>query len=259
MLQEFVIPSVLMGLGIAVDVAIATVVRFRDASMTFRSWTAPVALAHVLLPAIGYYLWWYLGTSAPALSLPLGILAFALISLFLLEAFCEWIDAKPPIAISDIATRAMTRDGAAPGRFAGFMAVMAVSMDALWSGPAKAAQVSSGGWDTSQVMTSFLIAGLVVALVAEAALLIATQLRRIRHDDLTRMSIILVLGKFAELTVLGGFGFLALWNAFGAWFGYGSLFTCLGIAAGVSLLLWVIYWRRLVATQQSELAVEGAA
>jgi hypothetical protein len=41
-----------MGLGIAIDVAIATVSRFCDSSMCFANWTAPVAIAHIFLPAL---------------------------------------------------------------------------------------------------------------------------------------------------------------------------------------------------------------
>jgi len=255
-LQDFIIPSILMGLGIAVDVAIATVVRFRDSTMTFRSWTAPVALAHVLLPAAGYYLWWILGSAAPALSLPLGLLAFTLISLFLLEAFYEWIGSKPPFALSDFAAGALAGSGRATDHRSGMLAIMAVSMDALWSGPAKAAQVSSGNWGTTEVLLSFVIAGVVVAVVAEAALILANLLRRIKIRDLTKMSVALVLGKFAEMAVLGAFGLLALWNAFSPWIGLGSLFKCLGLAAILAMLLWLVHWNALMKQQRAELCAE---
>ena len=263
MLQDFLIPSILMGLGIAVDVAIATVVRFRDAAMTFRTWTAPVAIAHILLPAAGYYLWWILGTAAPALGLPLGLLAFALIFAFLFETFCEWIGVEAPFSLSKFATRALTGAPESPemairhGHWTATMAVLAVSMDALWSGPAKAAQVYSGGWDTPQVLLSFVVAGLVVAVVAEAALILAKLLRRIELADTGTMAAALVLAKFAEIAVLGGFGFLALWNGLSPWIGLGSLFTCIGIAAGVSAVLWLIWWRDLIAEQKAELVGTG--
>lgn len=243
----------LMGLGIAVDVAIATIVQFRDTKMTFRSWTAPVAIAHIMLPAIGYYLWWYLGSASTLLVLPLGLIAFLLITAFLAETFCDWIDVKPFVSMADAMRIFPSASVTMLSAMAGLVAVLAVSMDALWSGPAKAAQIASGHWSTLQVGLSFVVAGTVVGIVAELALIISRWLRRFEMHDISLMSVALVLGKFAEMAVLAAFGILALWNAFGAWVGLGSLFTCLAISSSLSLILWTVFWKRLVVSQEAEL------
>lgn len=65
LISNFILPSILMGLGIAIDVIIATVVQFRDRGMTMKNWTLPVTATHILFPAAGYYGWWLMGEVAP--------------------------------------------------------------------------------------------------------------------------------------------------------------------------------------------------
>jgi hypothetical protein len=249
--SSLLVPSTLMGLGIAIDVAIATVTRFRDPSMSFANWTFPVAIAHILLPAIGYYGWWFLGQQFNELALLLGLAAFGMISVFIYEAICEWIDVEPLISLEPITDWSFKHLGSeSKGRL---VMVLAVSMDALWSGPAKAAQAESGQWAPIQVFISFFIAGGVVALVAEFALLIAFGLRRVSFDNTRRLALYLVGGKFLEVTILFAFGLLSLWNAFAVWIGLGTLNQCIAASAAFMLVIWIVFWRRLVREQLVEL------
>jgi hypothetical protein len=249
--QSLLLPSVLMGLGIAIDVAIATVSRFRDPTMSFANWTLPVAIAHILLPAIGYYGWWFLGQQFHGLALILGLLAFGMIAVFIYEAICEWIDAEPIVSLEPITDWSFKHLGSeSKGRI---IMVLAVSMDALWSGPAKAAQAASGYWTPFEVFISFFIAGAVVALVAELALLIAFALRRVSFNNTNRLALFLVGGKYLEVTILFAFGLLSLWNAFAAWFGLGTLIQCIAASAAFMLAIWIVFWRRLVREQLAEL------
>lgn len=78
-LSTIILPSILMGLGIAIDVIIATVVQFRDREMTMKNWTLPVTATHILFPAVGYYGWWLMGEMAPVALAPLGLAGFILI------------------------------------------------------------------------------------------------------------------------------------------------------------------------------------
>ena len=255
---QLLIPSVLMGLGIAIDVAIATVSRFRDRSMSFGNWTLPVAIAHILLPAIGYYGWWFLGQQFHGLALILGLVAFAMITVFIYEAICEWIDVEPLVSLEPITDWSFKHLGSeSKGRI---VMVLAVSMDALWSGPAKAAQAASGQWTPLEVFISFFIAGGVVALVAELALLIAFALRRVSFNNTNRLAIFLVGGKYLEVTILFAFGLLSLWNAFAAWIGLGTLNQCIAASAVFMFVIWIVFWRRLVREQLAELeSVEAEA
>jgi hypothetical protein len=248
---DFLIPSILMGLGIAIDVAIATISRFRDPTTNFLNWTLPVTISHILLPAIGYYGWWYLGSEFTAFGLVLGLIAFGLIAAFIYEALCEWIDKVPVAALSTITDELFSYLSVGPkGRL---MMILAVSMDALWSGPAKAAQAASGVWSPLEVLISFFIAGVAVALVAELSLLAARFLNRISLSDLPSLARWLVAGKMLEATVLFGFGVLSLWNAFAPWIGLGSLYVAIAISGGLMLTIWTIYRRLLMKVQLNEL------
>lgn len=253
-LLSFILPSMLMGLGIAIDVAIATVTRFRDDSVAFGNWTLPITATHILLPAFGYYGWWFLGQEYVGLAMVLGLVAFGLIATFLYETICEWVDVEPVISLGPVTGWLFreTNDDS-KGRW---IAILAVSMDALWSGPAKAAQAQSGGWTDMQVFISFFIAGAIVALVAQASLLTAQLLQRTRFSDVEGLSRKLVLGKFLEVSILGGFGVLSAWNAFAAWLGLGSLSTSMLISACIMLAIWVVFWKRLITNQLGEFEQE---
>lgn len=245
-----------MGVGIAIDVAIATVSRFRDGSMTLLTWTVPVVGTHIVLPAIGYYGWWYLGASFHQLGLILGLSAFLMISIFLYETFCDWINAAPLVSLKPL-TRVFLR-GADSSTATRVVAILAVSMDALWSGPAKAAQAESAAWTPVEVLISFLIAGLVVAVVAEASLLISKLLRRVDFRNIRRLAMLLVGGKFLEASVLWAFGLLSLWNAFAPWLGLGELGFCILASVGFMLIVWQIFWNRLNRKQLAELSARGS-
>ncbi|MEP6341016.1 hypothetical protein, partial [Parasphingorhabdus sp.] len=250
-MQNFLFPSILMGLGIAIDVAIATVARFRDNTMTFKSWTLPVALTHILLPAFGYYGWWFLGQQFEGLGLILGLLAFAMIAVFVYEAICEWIGAKPIVSLEPLTNWIFRNaDQQSRGRF---VMIMAVSMDALWSGPAKAAQAASGQWSPFEVFVSFFIAGVVVAVVAQVSLLAAFALRRSSFSNNHHLAIYLVGGKYFEATILFAFGLLSLWNAFALWVGLGTLADCIIASGGLMLIVWWVFRRRLMREQVKEL------
>ncbi len=251
MFENFVIPSILMGLGIAIDVAIATLARFRDATMTLRSWTIPVAIAHILLPAFGYYSWWALGQSSAIFIVPLALLAFALITVFLHETFAGWIDSAPTVSLKPFLAVAMQ---AIPKSQQGqLLAILAVSMDALWSGPAKAAQADVGNWNWVLVALSFFVAGAVVAIIAQASLLAAKWLNRISFTNDRSLARSMVIAKYIETSVLFGFGVLTLWNIAGAWAGEPSLISAILIASILMLPIWAAYWKRLNVVQFNEL------
>lgn len=257
MIESFWIPSILMGMGIAIDVAIATVARFRDPSLDFRSWTMPVAIVHIILPAIGYYTWWGLGAAFGYLTIPLGVLAFSMISVFLYEAFCDWIGSEPKISLEPLLGPLLSRvTKDSTGKAA---VILAVSLDALWSGPAKAAQAVSGGWHWSLVIVSFFVAGGVVAIVAEISLLIARWLSRVSFKNIAAMARFLVFGKFAETVILFAFGVLSLWNAFGMWLGLGTLGESAMISAAIVIPLFIGFHRALMAEQLTDLEEEEAS
>ncbi|HMO77990.1 MAG TPA: hypothetical protein PKD95_02230 [Candidatus Paceibacterota bacterium] len=210
-LSGFLLPSIFMGIGVGIDVFIATIVKYRDRSLSWKSWTIPVVITHISFPAFGYFLFWSLSTSLPIAKIVLGITGFVLVSLFTYEVLCESTGIKPKFGISAWISGLLNlkeKDSRT------FITVLVVSWDALWSGPAKAAQASVGGWSNTEVVLSFLVAGAVVAIVAELALFLAFFLRKREFKNPISLSRYNIIGKYLELSVIGGFGVLSLWQSF---------------------------------------------
>ncbi len=230
---EVAIPSYLMGAGIAIDVTLATVARFRDNKLSLRNWTIPITVTHIGLPALGYYGFWGLSVVYPWLSPVLGTVGAVLVFLFLYELTGDWVGYRPIISLSGGLARLV---GFKPESSRRLAAIMAVSWDALWSGPAKAAQATSGAWRDSEVGLSFVVAGLVVAVAAQVSLAIALRLRRREFRGTRQLAGHIVAGFVAESVVIGGFGILSLlqgWslagNLYHAIIGAGTIvgFVCL--------------------------------
>jgi hypothetical protein len=206
-LYSFFLPAALMGVGIAIDVTIATVSKFRDRNLSARNWTLPITFTHIAFPALGYYLFWGLSEAVPVLAPILGIIGFFFVMAFVYEVIAESAGIKP---IFGITAWISERFGLEQDDSRRFVAILAVSWDALWSGPAKAAQAEAGGWNSLEVSLSFLIAGIVVAIIAQLALLIARVLQRQKFHSAIQMAGWFFWGKLVELSVIGGFGVLSL-------------------------------------------------
>jgi len=204
---HFWVPCVLMGLGIAIDVILATISQFRNTALSAKSWSLPITGTHILFPAIGYYGFWALNKSYPGAGFALGLAGFILVALLVYEVFCEAADIEPKFALSHWFSK---RIGLNPNDARSIIAVLAVSWDALWSGPAIAAQTAA--WSTGEVAWSFLVAGLVVFVIAQVALAVALKLRTMHFHNAVALGRFIFWGKYAELSVIGGFGVLSLWS-----------------------------------------------
>jgi hypothetical protein len=245
-LTTFLVPSILMGLGVAIDVFIATVVKFKDDNLSWKSWTLPVTITHIAFPAIGYFLFWNLTTALPFAKTTLGTVGFVLVGLFVYEVLCEAAGLTPKFGISKTISRIF---GFAEDDARLFIAILAVSWDALWSGPAKAAQAAAGNWNEAQVILSFIIAGVVVAIMAELALFFASRLRRKKFTDAFALARFNACGKFIELSVIGGFGILSLWHAFSH---AATLYQSISLAALILAIVFIFIRRPLKETQLKE-------
>ncbi len=246
---SFLIPSMLMGLGVAIDVFIATVVKFKDESLSWKSWTLPVTITHIAFPAIGYFLFYNLASTFPYAQTILGLIGFVLVALFVYEVMCEATGFTPVFGISET-IGSIFNFGETEAKL--FLAVLAVSWDALWSGPAKAAQATAGNWNDYQVVLSFAIAGLVVALMAELALTISKRLRRKQFNNPYTLARHNIIGKYFELSVIGGFGVLSLWQTFNS---EATLYQSVSIAALLLIVIFVLLQKPLKQTQLEEAKV----
>jgi hypothetical protein len=82
--------------------------------------------------------------------------------------------------------------------------ILAVSWDALWSGPAKSAQVI--GWPELFVWGSFVVVGAFVSLLAIVSLTFALRVKQsLRQTRLSKW-----FGHWVQYSVIGYFGLLAL-------------------------------------------------
>lgn len=239
----FLIPCILMGIGIAIDVTIATTAKFRDTGLSWKTWTVPITLTHVCFPAVGYYLFWGAGQMFPQAELALGVIGFVLVALFLYEVVCESAGYEPVFGISDFVSKMFGLEEDDSRRF---IAILAVSWDALWSGPAKAAQATAGNWSDQEVFLSFFIAGITVAIIAQLALGIAFLLRKVRFHNIMAMARFNLVAKWVELSVIGGFGVLSLWHGL---LGDGDLYGSIVIAGTVLVILFGLMSTRLMTNE----------
>lgn len=235
-----------MGLGIAIDVFIGTIAKFQDKRLSWRSWTLPVTFTHIAFPAFGYFIFWNVSTAMPEAKIILGCIGFLFVALFIYEVVCETAGKEPIFGLSKTVSRL---SGFAANDIRLLIAILAVSWDALWSGPAKAAQAAAGNWSDIQVGLSFVIAGLVVAIIAEVALVLAKRLRQKQFTNAMVLAQWNMFGKFIELTVIGGFGVLSLWHAFSD---AANLYVTVLISCGILGLVFFGLRRSIYQTQFSE-------
>ncbi|MFD2165102.1 hypothetical protein ACFSJY_02400 [Thalassotalea euphylliae] len=191
-LFDFTVASILMGLGIGLDVAIATVARSNQLNTlrTAALWVIGVSLTHTLFPMFGYLLAYFSVQITPEITPLIGILAFVCIFLFLKGELTELANPEQENTSSQILIT--------------LGLILAVSWDALWSGPAKSAQVI--GWPELMVWISFILVGVMVSVLALTSLRLSHIFSRIGE----KKPYLGLLGSWIQYAVIGYFGLLAL-------------------------------------------------
>ncbi|GAB3032059.1 manganese efflux pump [Bowmanella dokdonensis] len=190
-LLDFVLASVLMGLGIGADVALATLLRARHLN-TWRAaaiWILGVSLTHTLFPMSGYLLAYLSIQWLPGITPLVGILAFVCVVWYLKVELWN--------APQDEAQERQL--------VLSLGLILAVSWDALWSGPAKSAQVID--WPELLVWLSFVLVGMVVAGMALMSLRLGRLFRLTEHPDSAAW---VPIGQWLQYSVIAYFGLLAL-------------------------------------------------
>lgn len=192
-LLDFVLASLLMGLGIGADVAVATVARSQQLSKSLRIaiiWVVGVSFTHTFFPMFGYMLTYFSLQLQPDVQPLVGLLAFAFIFFYLKGELVDFAAANQHKDERHI----MVTLGL----------ILAVSWDALWSGPAKSAQVI--GWPELFVWGSFIIVGGLVSLLAILSLGFSLRVKQtVKHNAVNHF-----FGHWLQFTVIGYFGLLAL-------------------------------------------------
>ncbi|NMP30224.1 hypothetical protein HII17_01505 [Thalassotalea sp. M1531] len=191
-LLDFALASVLMGLGIGLDVAIATVARSGQLA-TFKTaalWVIGVSLTHTLFPMVGYLLTYFSVQVMPEITPVIGILAFVCIFLYLKGEFIELAHPEQKNEHSQILIT--------------LGLILAVSWDALWSGPAKSAQVI--GWPELMVWVSFILVGGMVSILA----IMSLRMSQLLNHYTANRPYLAWIGSWVQYAVIGYFGLLAL-------------------------------------------------
>lgn len=193
-LFDFILASLLMGLGIGSDVAIATFARANQlASLRIAViWIIGVSLTHTVFPMLGYLLTYFSLQLHPTIEPVVGLIAFSFILFYLTGELTDFL--KPKQTSQD--RQILVTLGL----------ILAVSWDALWSGPAKSAQVI--GWPELFIWASFIVVGVFVSAMAIFSLNFALRFKHlVKAKESTRWFF-----YWLQYTVIGYFGLLALFN-----------------------------------------------
>ena len=191
---DFVSACLVMGIGIGTDVAIATLLRARQlkTTKTILYWVIGVSLTHTLFPMFGYLLTYFSIQLVPFLTPIVGVIAFGFIAHFL------WQELKDLAGASE-------HNHDDRQLLVSMALILAVSWDALWSGPAKSAQVI--GWPELLVWLSFFVVGVMVALFAIGSLYLSKRMNINLHAPNSKGQYI---GVWIQYSVISYFGLLAL-------------------------------------------------
>lgn len=157
---EYMLACLMMGAAIGMDVALITALYSNKlkCSKTRTKWVTGVVGTHTILPMIGYILSFYGIKWIPWLAPLLGIIAVGFIALYLYQEILADADDPHNHIVATIS----------------WSLIIAVSWDALWSGPAKSAQVID--WQSVFVWTSFIVVGFVVYIFTLAGLKVGNKL-----------------------------------------------------------------------------------
>ncbi|MCG8317390.1 MAG: hypothetical protein MI976_29580 [Pseudomonadales bacterium] len=191
---EFFSASILMGLAIGLDAAIATGVNAPAMATPTRAikWLCGITFTHTVFPMVGYLMSYYGLQEFPMLSPLIGLVAFYLIAHF-------FIDELKSVVQND-------SDPQEHSYLISLGLILAVSWDALWSGPAKSAQVIE--WPPLAIWTSFLVVGATVSILSTLAFLASN--RFVKHYVGVWGQEGQLIAKWLQLSCVSYFGWLAL-------------------------------------------------
>lgn len=218
-MEEFYSVSILLGVAIGIDVAIVTCVRSRYFVKPLNAliWLFAIGSTHTVFPLLGSAISLQSLQWMPQLTAIIGLAAFLLIAWFIVD------DLFSPVC-NDV-----DKKDSSPTALLGIGLVLAVSWDALWSGPAISAYIPD--WSQARVLACFLLSGFTVLSLASISLALT---RLIVESSWIEQSAHPLLEPFAtwlQCSAIGYFAWLAL-------FKYTLSFS--------SPELYVLFWSMLV-------------
>ena len=245
-MQTLLLPAAALGTGLAIDVSIATIARYRDTSLSFFNWTLPIAAYHVAFQAIGFLLFWEFLKEYPYLGPLVGTFGFLLVAALVYEILCKVCGVMPRISISGLLTKLWNIDENSGQRL---IAHIAVSLDALVSGPASLMVAKNISLTTSEALLLFVLAGVVVAIMTHGALLLSKRLGLMQFSSIGFLAYCFTIGTFLELSVIGGFGILSLWGGVSH---TANLYISIGVAAFLLAWFFIAHWSDIYTHEYEE-------
>ncbi len=245
-ISPLLLPAVALGAALTIDVTIATVSRFRDTTITFFNWALPIALLHIIFIGAGFTFFWELVRRYPLTAPVIGTFGFVLVTLLMYEVAWKARGKIPYLSISKgIAT--ILRVSEDSGRR--FIVWIAVTLDALVSGPMTVMLAEFADWSPTEAVVSFLIVGCTVAAITYVAILTSRRIAQARFKSTAPMVRWLAFGTFLEMTVIEGFGILSLWGGYST---DANLTTSVILSGGLSTCFFIIYWSEVNIHQHIE-------
>ena len=244
-LFNFWIPCLTFGVSLSIDIVFATLARFNHPNLSAKNWAAPVTFFHVTFSALGYYVFWGFHEIIPATRPLLGLTGFVLVTFFIYETLTEAIGKKPVFEISKLMARVF---GAKEENRKHLTAALAVSWDALLSGPALSAKAIAGQWGRDEIAATFLVIGVVVATIT---VFVTNNRRRLirEHHNVKEITRFEIMGKYAELSVIGGFGLSSLYGGF---FADDIIYLAILASALIMLFIFLIFNQEIRQEAQKE-------
>ena len=245
-IQSLLLPAAALGTGLAIDVSIATIARYRDTSLSFFNWTLPIAAYHVAFQAIGFLLFWEFLKEYPYLGPVVGVAGFLLVFALVYEILCKMCGVAPKISISHLLAAICNINETDSRRL---IVQIAVSLDALVSGPATSMVAKTMSLQTTEALLLFALAGIVVATVTHGVLLVSRRLALMQFSSIGVLAYWFTIGTFVELSVIGGFGILSLWAGVSQ---AANLYVSIGIAAFLLTLFFILNWSNIFSHEYEE-------
>ncbi|GAA6135656.1 hypothetical protein NBRC116188_24460 [Oceaniserpentilla sp. 4NH20-0058] len=187
----FFLASTVMALGIGLDAALAIFIRSAQLSSKKQKvfWVVGVSATHTLFPMLGYLLTYFGLQVFPLITPIIGIMAFILVAHFIFNELTQ-----------------NSEDSEQSQGWLTFGLIMAVSWDALWSGPAKSAQVVD--WSTLMIWLSFLWVGMLVSGLCILSCILANKVSVVSLENTKYIHWI----TWLQFSVIGYFGLLAFFR-----------------------------------------------
>ncbi len=234
-----------MAIGISIDILFATLARYKK-PLSIKTWVLPIIGTHTLLPAAGFYLVGGLQEAVPELRFLLGLAGFTLVTLFIYEEISEKLNHKPVFAICGKLSELLPIQKSTASSM---IAVMAVSWDALLSGPSLAAGIKAAHWGFELTAASFIIVGLGVAIITFGSFWFTLWLRKRNFHDAELMANVHLWGECAGFSVIGGFGVLSLRQGF---FETGDLYSSIFFSGIIIVGIFGWFKEELLHTEREE-------